>query len=57
MAADSVLKADGKSYHEVHRELGDAEPRLHESAPFRRGYERGREYLEPSGNKQVECPA
>ena len=39
-------KNRGKSYQEAHHELGDAEPRLHESGPFRRGYERGREYLE-----------
>jgi hypothetical protein len=39
-------KNRGKSYQESHKELGDAEPRLHESGPFRRGYERGREYLD-----------
>ncbi len=38
-------KNRGKSYQEAHRELGDAKPRLHESGPFRRGYERGTEYL------------
>lgn len=35
----------GKSYQEAHQQLGDAEPRLHESGPFSRGYERGAEYL------------
>jgi hypothetical protein len=39
-------KNRGKSYQEAHKALGDAEPRLHESGPFRRGYERGREYLQ-----------
>jgi hypothetical protein len=39
-------KNRGKSYQESHKDLGDAEPRLHESGPFRRGYERGREYLD-----------
>jgi hypothetical protein len=39
-------KNRGKSYQEAHKALGDAEPRLHESSPFRRGYERGREYLQ-----------
>jgi hypothetical protein len=39
-------KNRGRSYQETHKELGDAEPRLPESGPFRRGYERGREYLE-----------
>jgi hypothetical protein len=39
-------KNRGKSYQESHKELGDAQPRLHESGPFRRGYERGREYLD-----------
>lgn len=38
-------KNRGKSYQEAQRELGDAQPRLHESGPFRRGYERGTEYL------------
>lgn len=38
-------KNRGKSYQEAHKALGDAEPRLHESGPFRRGYERGRDYL------------
>jgi hypothetical protein len=40
------LKNRGKSYQEAHKALGDAEPRLHESGPFRRGYERGLEYLQ-----------
>jgi hypothetical protein len=35
-----------KSYQDAKRLLGDAEPRLHESEPFRRGYDRGRAYLE-----------
>jgi hypothetical protein len=35
----------GKAYEEAHKELGDAQPRLHESGPFRRGYDRGRAYL------------
>jgi hypothetical protein len=39
-------KNRGRSYLETHKELGDAEPRLHESGPFRRGYKRGRAYLE-----------
>jgi hypothetical protein len=39
-------KNRGRSYQEAHNDLGDAEPRLHESGPFRRGYERGREDLE-----------
>ncbi len=39
-------KNRGKSYQEAHKALGDAEPRLHESGPFWRGYERGREYLQ-----------
>jgi hypothetical protein len=38
-------KNRGKSYQEGHQALGDAEPRLHESGPFRRGYDRGRAYL------------
>ncbi|MFZ0523560.1 MAG: hypothetical protein WAL95_21210 [Candidatus Acidiferrales bacterium] len=39
-------KNRGKSYQEARKELGDAEPRLHESGPFRRGYDRGRAYLQ-----------
>jgi hypothetical protein len=35
-----------KSYEEAKKTLGDAEPRLHENTPFRRGYDRGRAYLE-----------
>jgi hypothetical protein len=35
-----------KSYEAAKEKLGDAEPRLHESAPFRRGYDRGRAYLD-----------
>jgi hypothetical protein len=35
----------GKAYEEAHKQLGDAQPRLHESGPFRRGYDRGRAYL------------
>lgn len=35
-----------KSYEDAKRALGDSEPRLHGSAPFRRGYDRGRAYLE-----------
>lgn len=38
-------KNRGKSYQEAHESLGDAEPRLHESGPFKRGYDRGSEYL------------
>lgn len=34
-----------KSYDDAKRILGDSEPRLHESEPFRRGYDRGRAYL------------
>jgi hypothetical protein len=45
-------KNRGKAYHEAQRELGDAEPRLHESGPFRRGYERGGEYLQLARNER-----
>lgn len=38
-------KNRGKSYQDAHKQLGDAEPRLHESGPFRRGYDRGLAYL------------
>ena len=38
-------KNRGKAYEDAHHQLGDAEPRLHESGPFRRGYDRGRAYL------------
>jgi hypothetical protein len=38
-------KNRGKAYEEAHKQLGDSEPRLHESGPFRRGYDRGGAYL------------
>jgi hypothetical protein len=34
-----------RSYEQCRAQLGDRFPRLHESEPFKRGYERGREYL------------
>jgi hypothetical protein len=34
----------GKSYEECRVRLGDSSERLHEQEPFKRGYERGREY-------------
>jgi hypothetical protein len=34
-----------RTYEQCHQVLGDLYPRLHESEPFKRGFERGREYL------------
>lgn len=34
-----------RTYEQCHQVLGDLYPHLHESEPFKRGFERGREYL------------
>src|ERR1700735_1335041 len=39
------LKNRDRTYQECHKVLGDLHPRMHESEPFKRGFERGREYL------------
>ncbi len=38
-------KHRNKNYEECRKELGDLHPRMHESRPFIRGFERGREYI------------
>jgi len=35
-----------KSYEACHARLGERHPGMHHREPFRRGYERGRAYLE-----------
>jgi hypothetical protein len=40
------LKNRDRTYEQCHKVLGDLHPRLHESEPFKRGFERGREYLD-----------
>jgi hypothetical protein len=39
------LKNRDRTYEQCHKVLGDLHPRMHESEPFKRGFERGREYL------------
>ena len=41
-----------RSYEQCHRELGDRYPRMHESGPFKRGFERGKEYLKTISQHQ-----
>jgi len=41
-----------RSYEQCHRELGDRYPRMHESGPFKRGFERGKEYLKTISKHQ-----
>jgi hypothetical protein len=40
------LRNRQRSYEECRKDLGDLYPRMHESGPFQRGFERGREYLQ-----------
>jgi hypothetical protein len=40
-----------KSYEDCHARLGDRYPGMHEEEPFRRGYDRGRAYLETIKNR------
>src|ERR1700683_4794032 len=40
------LKNRDRTYEQCHKVAGDLHPRLHESEPFKRGFERGREYLD-----------
>jgi hypothetical protein len=39
------LKNRDRTYEQCREMLGDLHPRMHESEPFKRGFERGREYL------------
>ena len=41
-----------KSYESCHARLGDRYPGMHEEEPFRRGYDRGRAYLETIKNRR-----
>jgi hypothetical protein len=34
-----------RTYEQCQKVLGDLHPRMHESEPFKRGFERGREYI------------
>src|SRR5580692_982579 len=45
-------KNRNRTYEEGHRELGDRYPRMHESGPFKRGFERGKEYLKTISKHQ-----
>jgi hypothetical protein len=41
-----------QSYEACHARLGDRYPGMHEEEPFRRGYERGRAYLDTIKNRR-----
>jgi len=45
-------KNRNRTYQECHEELGDRYPRMHESGPFKRGFERGKEYLKTISKHQ-----